>query len=73
MQYVQELLMSGYKESCQGLQCFIDVLLGFKLAVVDQLDYAVLANDICLPALKKAKEILLHSIFLAHLLAESLL
>ncbi len=43
------------------------MLLGFKLVVEDQLVNAVFANDISLPALKKAQKILFNTIFLAHL------
>lgn len=66
------MLQRAWDESRQGLQCFIDMLLGFKLVVEDQLDNAVLANDIGLPALKKAQEILFNTILLAHLLKKLL-
>ncbi len=43
------------------------MLLWLKLVVEHQLDGAILANYIGLPALQEPQQILLHPIFLAHL------
>lgn len=68
LQQPQGQCFSMPDSSRQSLQCFIDMLLRFKLVVEDQFDNAVLANDISLPALKKPQEILFHAVLLAHLL-----
>lgn len=47
------------------------MLLRLPLVVEHQLDDAILTNDICLPALQKPQQILLHPILLPDLSKES--